>query len=522
MIRKSRREFNAAVTAMAAPFAISGQQSKPPLVAIGSIMHESNSYNPERTGLADWSRLEIAGENKLDTWVRTQSEVSGFILGAREAGFELHPTFMASATPKGHVTDEAFELLARDLIAGFKAAPRRLDGILLALHGAMVVESHPQGDEEMMRRVRREFPDIPVVLTHDYHSSISPEIVRLSTVLIGYKQNPHLDTRERGMQAARIMGRILKGEVKPVQALVKPPMVYNIVHQNTYAGPAKKLADASIELEKSNPKVLAATVAGGYQYSDVPWMGPAVVIVTDGDRELAEREAKRIGDMMWSQRDYLVLNLPDPARAVREAMQETKFPIALMDTGDNIGGGSAGDSTFLLRELIDQRATGWVFVVFDPAAVEAAVQAGIGGAFDLAVGGKTDKVHGDPVRVRGRIRSLHEGNYVEPEVRHGGARYFRMGLTAVIEVEGSTRDLPSYLVLTKARSSPNSIRQLTSIGIDPKIMRILVAKGAIAPRAAYEPVAAKIVTVDSPGATTVNPRRFRFQHVRQGLFGLEQ
>ena len=117
---------------------------------------------------------------------------------------------------------------------------------------------------------------------------------------MGYQQNPHLDTRLRGRRAASIMARTLRGEIKPVQVIVKPPMVYNIIFQNTYAEPLLPITKASMDLEKSNPKVLAATVMGGYQYGDVPYMGPSVVVVTDGDRRLAEKEAKRFGDMLWA------------------------------------------------------------------------------------------------------------------------------------------------------------------------------------------------------------------------------
>ena len=137
------------------------------------------------------------------------------------------------------------------------------------------------------------------------------------------------------------------------------------------------------------------------------------------------------------------------------------------------------------------------------------------------VGGKTDKIHGDPVRVRGRVKSLHDGKYVETEVRHGGGRYKDMGHTSVIEVEGSTRDLPNLLLLTNRPTSPNSLHQLVSTGVYPERQKILVAKGTMAPRAAYEPIAARIIEVNSGGATDVNPKRFTFKNIRPGLFGID-
>lgn len=492
------------------------------VVAVGGFMHESNSFNPSKTTLADYSISEpSSSDDVLASWGKSSTEVAGYLHGAKEAGFTVHPTLLANATPKGPLTDECYNAIFNRLLAKLKAVPK-LDGLLLALHGAMVVESYPHGDEETVRRLRQHFgPNFPIVVTHDYHANVSPGIVKLSTVLITYKQNPHLDTKERGIQAARLMGRILRGEVKPVQAVAHPPMIFNIIFQNTYAEPYKLVTDETIKLEKTNPKILAVSAPGGYQYADVPYVGPAVVVTTDNDLALAQREAQRIADQLWSLRDRIRLRIPDAAQAVREAMKATRFPVALFDTGDNIGGGSAGDSTFLLDELIKQQATGWAVVIADKGAVQTAVKAGVGGAFDMPVGGKTDTMHGQPVRLRGRVKSLHEGSYIETEVRHGGGRYHGLGLSAVIEAEGSTRDLPNLLLLTTQRSSPNSIHQLVSVGIYPERMKILVAKGTVAPRAAYEPIAAEIVTVDTPGATAVNPARFTFHRVRdQNLFGL--
>jgi microcystin degradation protein MlrC len=202
-------------------------------------------------------------------------------------------------------------------------------------------------------------------------------------------------------------------------------------------------------------------------------------------------------------------------------MAAREFPVSLFDTGDNVGGGSAADATFILSELLKQNALGWVYTLYDPAAVEAAKKGGIGSRFEMAVGGHTDARHGDPVVVRGRVRTLSTGNWIEPEARHGGRRYWSQGHAAVIEAEGSTPDLANLLILTTERVMPFSLRQLSSLGIDAAMQRILVAKGTVAPRAAYEPVSKKIILVDSPGATAINPARFQFTRVRAKLFGME-
>lgn len=493
-----------------------------PRIAVAGISHESNSFSSAKTPLADFEwPATVSPEDALRHAAQEYTTLSGYVEGGRQFGLDLYPTVIAAATPKGPVADDAFEALVGELVRRLRAAPA-IDGVLLALHGAMVVESYPSGDAEIVRRVREVVGSkLPIVVSHDFHGNVTSEIVKQSTALVSYQENPHIDTKERGVRAARIMAETVRGVVKPVHSLAKPAMIYNIMFQYTKREPLRPIVEESRRLEEAS-KVLAASVLGGYQYADVPAMGPSVVVVADGDRALAERGAQRLADMLWATRDRLSLNLPDPPAAVREAAQNDEFPIVLMDLGDNIGGGSAGDSTFLLAELLRQQARGWVVTLADPDAAEHAFRTGVGGQFDEWVGGKTDHLHGQPVRVQGTIKSLHDGLYFEPEVRHGGSRYHDMGRTAVIFVGTPAVDLPSLLVLTARRSSPNSLHQLTSCGIQPERQHILVVKGAIAPRAAYEPIAARIIEVDTCGATAVNPARFTYRRVRRPLFGLDR
>lgn len=498
---------------------------KKPLIGVAGISHESNSFSSRKTNLEDFEA--VLGESLQDrekkffAFSNSKTTSAGYIEGAKRFGLDLYPALLVRAIPQGPVTDHAFETLMKEMISQLKAAPK-LDGILLSLHGAMVVESFPSGDEEIVRRVREAFgPDMPIIVTHDFHANITPKIIEDADVLITFKENPHLDTYDRGLQAAEIMSKMVSGEVKPTQAIVKPPMVYNIVYQSTFSKPLLPIVTESKELEK-NEKILAVSVSGGYQYADVPWMGPSVVVVTNNDKALAEKEAKRLSDLLWDSRYETVLDNPQPAEAVKMAMEHEGRPVVLIDMGDNIGGGTTGDSSFLLEELLKQNAQGWVMVIADTAAYQVAEKTGVGNTFDFAVGGKTDSIHGKPIRIKGEVRSLNVGRYLETEVRHGGGRYWDMGHTAVIQVAGSTLDEPNLLLLTTVRSSPNSVHQLISNGVYVERQKIIVVKGAIAPRAAYEPFASELISVDSPGATAVNPAWFDYKHVRKGLFGMEK
>ncbi len=499
----------------------SAAASAQPRIAIAQFTHESNSFNPANTTYEDFAQRPLQPIGRLLVeWRKNNDDVSGYLDGAETHRFDVYPVLLANATPKGPLTDQAYEAIVRELIRRLKTAPR-LDGLLIALHGAMVTQSIPHADLETARRLREAMgPKFPIIVTHDFHANVHPDMAKYVTALITYKEVPHLDPRQRGQQAAAIMAGVVAGKLKPTVAIVKPALMLNIVFHNTSREPLKPIVDESRRLEK-NPKILACSVPGGYQYADVPYIGPSVIVVTDNDPALAKREAERLSKMLEDLRPRLKFNVPDAAHAVPLAMASKKEPVVLVEMGDNIGGGSSGDATFVLSELIKQKASGWVVVLADPEAVKTAARAAIGGAFDGFVGGKQDRLHGDPVRVKGVVRVLTDGRYIETEVRHGGGRYFDQGLTAVLEVEGGTRDQPNLVMLTTKRQVPFSIHQLVQAGIYPQRQKILVVKAAVAFRAAYEPIAGEIIEVDTPGSTAVNPARFTYKRVREGLFGMK-
>jgi microcystin degradation protein MlrC len=506
-----------------------------PIIAIGGIMHESNTFSPVPTDLSAFEAGTLAvGDEVFNIFSEAHHEIGGFIQGASEYGYELYPTQMTSAMPAGPVTDTAFNQLVGSLIQRIQSN-KELDGLLLALHGAMVVESYPDGDGEVLRRLRTALgADFPIVTTLDHHTNVSEQMVAESTALVIYKTNPHIDQRERGLQAAELLMRIIRKEVNPTQALAKPPMLINMLHQNTSVPPMRPILEEAKTHER-RPEILVANVAAGYPYADVNEIGPSVVVVTDNDPALAEAEATQLSDMLWNARDQLAINLPDAAEAVRSAInsdevhaeggdrrvnstaiQSPNHPVVLVEMGDNIGGGSPGDSTFILSQLIQQSADKFVVVLCDPEAVNASIQAGVREQVNLKVGGKSDDMHGPPVQIEGRVRLIHDGYYEETEPRHGGHRYHDQGITAVVEVEQN-----SLVVLTSKRQVPFSLNQLLSLGINPEHQKIIVVKAAIAYRAAYEPIAGKIIEVDTPGLTAVNPLHFTYKNVRRPLLPLD-
>lgn len=483
-------------------------------IAIAGFMHESNTFNPIKADRAAFQAQSLTfGPKLLDEWRQAHHEVGGFIEAVTAAGHTPLPIAMAWAVPSGPVAAAVFDEVVEHIIREVK--DQDPDGLLLALHGAMVTEAHLDGDGEIMSRLRHDFgAELPIVVTLDLHGNISPRVVENSTAAIAYRTCPHVDQRERGTQAAELLFRTIRKEVRPVQALAKPPVIVNIMVHDTSQEPLRGLM-AQVRAAEKKPGILAASLLPGFAYADVPQMGPTIIVVADGDAALARSEAERLGKVIWDARDQLVRKLPNAKEAVAEALKADKLPVILVETGDNVGGGSSGDATFVLAELLRQGATDSVVCLYAPDEVRQCAAAGIGAEVKLTVGGKVDRLHGDPVHVTGRVKVLHDGAYVESEIRHGGKRMNYMGLSALVELPDR-----NLLVLNSQRHPPFSTGQLTCMGVDPRRQRIVVVKAAIAYKAAYAPLAGTIIEVDTPGTTAVNPERFDYRHIRKPMYPL--
>lgn len=481
-------------------------------IAVGGILHESNTFVARPTVRAEFNVRY--GPEIAAAWRGAHHELSGILEGLEAAGAEPYWTLAAGATPGGPVTADAFEGLVGELLERLRSAPR-LDGVLLALHGAHVAYGHADADGEIVRRVREQVgPDLPLVATHDFHANISERTAAALNGLTVYRTNPHVDQRYCGLRAAALIVQQIREQRRMAVARTQPPMLWNILHQNTSREPLLALLAETVRLSNT-PGVQNADLAIGYPYADVPHAGPAAVVTGD-DPETARGVAQRLADQLWDARDRLTIELPDAAEGVRRALSAARAPVVLVDMGDNIGGGSPGDGTFLLQELLSQGADRWIVTLYDPDSVVACEQAGAGRTVRLAVGGKEDARHGEPVPISGVVRSLHDGQFVETEARHGGARQWDQGRTAVVSLPGD-----ATLVLNSRRTPPFSLHQLLSLDLDPRSARILVVKAAIAFRAAYEPIAGTILEVDTPGVTAVSPHHFTYRAARRPLWPLD-
>ncbi len=482
-------------------------------VGILSFQHESNTFAPLTTDLDQFTIG--AGRELVHRWGSSHSEVAGFLEGVGAEGLEAVPLYMATATPSGSVTTDAFEHIIDSIQEALETAPD-LDGLLVAPHGAGVSKHEPDMDGFWLQRVRKIVgDDLPMICTLDLHANVSPRMIDACDATIAYRTNPHLDTFERGLEAARLMARTLRGEVRPVQVGSYPPVSINILSQGTDAPPCSILSGV-VDAVRRREGVLSASLCLGFHFADVAEMGTSFNVVTDRDVELARELADELAGYLVEHRHDFDPKYTYAPEAVERATG-LKGPVCLLDTGDNVGGGSAGDGTVIAHEVARRGGPRTFVCLYEPEGVEQLDDLGTGGRAHLTLGGRQDDIHGSPLELDVTVRSHHEGRFTEDEVRHGGRTDFDMGRTVVVD-----SDVGLTLQLTSKRIVPFSLNQLLSCEIDPADFQIIVAKGVHAPAAAYEPVCSELIRVTTPGATTPDMSKLRFEHVRRPLYPLEE
>ena len=485
-------------------------------IGIVALLQESNTFIAGKTQLEHFEReLLLTGEAIRDAMADTEHEVGGFFAGLDdETDFEAVPIFAARALPYGTIAAGAFDELVDRLLDGVRNAGS-LDGILAAPHGATVAENHPDADGWWLTRLRGVVgSDIPIIATLDPHGNLSPAMVAATDALVAYSTNPHLDQRATGHRAADLMKRTLRGEIRPTQAAAFPPMQINIQTQNTGESPCSDLYSQAAQIASGFDDVLSHSIMLGFPYADVAEMGSAAIAITDNDADLAGQVVDQIGHEMWEHRRQFDPEFTDVGSAV-EMARSSKGTSVLLDMGDNVGGGSPGDSTFLLHEL-ERTGTGSVIIIDDAESVAHAEKIGLGNGGEFSIGARNDSLHGESLVTMATVTGLHDGVFTESRARHGGIARFDQGRTAIVRTERGVT-----VMLTSRRTPPFSLAQLTTFGIEPRDYQAIVAKGVIAPMAAYEEIADRFIHVNTRGVTCADMGQLDFKNRRRPMFPFE-
>ena len=413
------------------------------------------------------------------------------------------------------MTREAYAALRQTLLNGIRAAGAA-DGVLLALHGAMVTEDVADAEADLLRAVRSLVgPRVPIVATLDSHANLSAEMVAAADALVAYATYPHVDTYERGFEASEILARLLVPGFRATAALVRPPMIVPLPPQCTAEDTPMRALVASAQRERAQAGVLNISLTGGFPYSDVRDAGLRVLVTTANDESLARQIANRIATAAWQRRTQFSPSLMPIPDAIARLTRAARFPIVLSDSGDNPGAGAPCDGTVLLAALRDAHVRDTAIgVICDPETVAQACAAGTGTTITVQIGGKTDDRHGAPVIADASVVRITDGVFTNTGPMGTGGRT-RMGTTALLDIDGIS------VIVTEQRIQALDLSLFRSVGIEPTMMRAIVVKSSVHFRAAFAPIAAEIIDVDTPGISSPHLERFSFTHVRRPIWPLD-
>jgi microcystin degradation protein MlrC len=464
-------------------------------IAVGQLWQETNTLNPIATTRADFEQFGVSrGADFIEQMAET-NEPGGMIQSLRRWGErpEIVGLVRLTAWPGGTATAETFDWLREEMIGALRNAGP-VDAVLLALHGAMAAEGHADVEGEILAAVREAVgPNVQVVATLDLHANVTEAMVRGADALVLYHTAPHVDVFETGERAAAVLRRILIDGARPVTAFVKIPAVVPAQNANTEAdaGVAVDLKRRLQSLE-SQAAVLAAGLATVQPWLDIPHLGSAVVVVTDGDAELATQSCAAVADEFWRRRCEYLPELVPITEAVRLA-HETPGLVVLSDAADATTSGAPGDSVWVLKEMLGYDwAQPALVTVVAPDVVAEAEAANVGAELEVSLGGVLDSRFGTIVTLRAQVQRLFDARFVLSG-HIGRNMRIDMGRCAVLR-RGNIR------VIVTSLSGPHFAPELfRAAGLDPLTADVLIAKSPCGFRAAYQQHAAAIYHVAAPG-----------------------
>ena len=485
-------------------------------IGIAGLRHETVTFWPGVTKLEDFERHASHGPDIIRKKRGTNTMMGGFIHICERERAELFPVCDADGGATATVANAVYDFYIGEMRREFARVAGELDGVLLALHGAMVTESLQDTETHIIREVRQVVgPDKPIMVALDLHGNLDPAILKEATAIFGFQSSPHVDAAETGRRAARALFATLKGEIKPVTAMAKPGLVVPSVFSATTVSPARDIISRLREWEKQ-PRVVDVSVFFGFAWSDVHQLGMSTVAVTNDDPELARRIVDDLAGMAWQNRKQLtsgenLYNVKDGVRYAIEKAKTASKPIIILDHADR-----TNDTTFVLQELLAQRAQNVaVPLLCDPEAARICNEKGVGSEVELKVGGRTGWRDGGPVKVKGKVFWAGAGRYIGTGPMRRGQET-DLGPTAIIRVD------EVWLQVTTFKASLIDEDPITQFGYKTSEFDIIVTKSKTHFRAVYEKAGEEIVIVDAPGQCPADVGVFQYKNVPPGVYPISK
>lgn len=494
-------------------------------VLSAQIAHETNTFSIVPTTLDDYRKRQfLVGTEIAPALAGTKTEIAGHLVAAERFGWLLSQPVAASATPSGKVTADCWATLQRLVYESCETGT--FDGVLLALHGAMVTETEEDAEGALLAGLRARLGDsIPIAVTLDLHANVTERMARLANILLPYRTYPHIDQFETALRAAELLHSAMEGRIRPKVARLQGPMLDGCNHGRTQGGVMCDLLEQATELAAATPGLLSIDVCAGFSLADIEEVGPSFSATYDANRNAAEAAAQAAVQALyreaWARRAESTVEEYDLEEATTLAVEavadETDTrPLVISDFSDNPGSGAYGDAVRLLQALLEAQLDGVLFgVVGDPEAAAACHAAGLGNSLEVEIGAKRHpESYGPALRVAGTVEGLSNGAFVCEGPMNAGLA-MSLGPSALLRVGGVHIALSSNTLQTYDQE------MFRILGAEPRDFRIVAVKSAHHFRAAFEPMARRVILVDSGGLATHRLDRLPYVKVRRPVWPLD-
>ncbi len=486
-------------------------------IAIAGFQHETNTFAPTVATYEEFEKRDawpelLVGDQVLTRMVEVNIPIAGFVDAARRTtDWDLIPILWCSAEPSSYVTDDAYERIVSRMLDGIQEAGD-INAIYLDLHGAMVVQSHEDGEGELLRRIREVVGNkMPVVVSLDLHSNTTDAMCEHATAITIFRTYPHIDMAATGARVLHHLKYALDGH-SIFKAWRRSPFLVPLTAQHTGSTPCAELYAKATDM--GGDSVLSAELSMGFPAADIHDAGPAVVAY--GKTQLgADTAVDELYQALLDAEAQFCDQLIPPQEAVRRAMAHTQGPIVIADAQDNAGAGASSDTVGVLTALIEGRAQGAVLALLDdPDAVSKAHEVGIGAEISLSLGGKSGQPGQHPYNGKFLVEALGDGNILFSGTMYGGF-VGELGPMAVLRVIDGQSDV--RVVVGSERCQCLDLEIFRHMGIEPADQHIVVVKSSVHFRADFEPISNEVLVAESPGAHPCRLDVVDYRNLRKGV-----
>ena len=486
-------------------------------IAIGGFCHETNFFSYVTVSREEMTASTREGEALIDGYTGTHTYIGGFIDEAKELGVEIIGTHFMGRKPSGPCDPEgvaySHQRLPQLLWEAYQEEP--YDGIALFMHGGGSAEGFPDPEGTILEEIRKKMGyEIPIGVVLDLHGNITERMVKNCNLLMGCKHYPHIDEYDEGRTMFRLLVDKIQNGYPTYQKLVQLPWLMVPAEGVTISGPAHDVQQLCMASEAEDPELLQASFFQGFPYSDVPDCCVSIITVAK-TQEAADRHALEIARYTWNRRGDFTVPKYSAEKAVDMALSMGDGPILINESSDNPGSGTPGDGTYLLRELLHRDLPSAYGFIFDPEVAKQAAEAGVGATISCRLGGKTDKLHGEPIEIKNAlVRCVSDGCFVQQN-RMGFGRKNSLGTTVCLAVGNVEIAVASF------RTQTFDEGPFVTAGIVWRNKQLIALKSAQHFKGWWADKVTGIVACDSPGVGSADLTTFQFKHANTDYYPLK-